>query len=197
MDAPGTRSPWGCVVGRFQPFHNDHLSLVEEAYRFHGRVIVAVTNADPTWRVSVPQAPRRHLPQANPFSFWQRCELIAAALANIVPSHALRIIPFPIHDASLWDHYLPGDGEDIVCWVRDRGPWEERKIADLGARFVVRTLPAVVAEVSGSQVRELLADGDPRWRDLVPPPVAALLDRWRLPCSLPTDELATTQNANR
>ena len=175
MANPTPRDRWGCVVGRFQPFHRDHLSLVTEAHRYHGRVIVAVTNADPTWQVEVCEAPHRHLHSANPFSFWQRSELIQAALVDLIPAESLRIVPFPIHDPSLWPHYLP---TDVDCWVRDRGAWEARKVEELHRRYLVTTLPAVVHEVSGTRVRELLLTNDPAWRELVPNAVAVLIDQW-------------------
>jgi cytidyltransferase-like protein len=180
MLRPASFARWGCVIGRFQPFHLDHLSLVEEAYRFHGRVVVAVTNADPTWQVEVPEAPHRHLDSANPFTFWQRCELIRVALADVVSTESLRIVAFPIHDVSLWPLYLPNDPCEVTCWVRDRGVWEERKVEELRRRYEVTTLPPVVDEVSGTRIRELLAANDPKWRTMVPAPVADLIHQWML-----------------
>ncbi len=184
MLSPDSDAPWGCVIGRFQPFHNDHLSLVVEAYRCHGQVVVGVTNADPTWFVPVQESPRRHLQASNPFTFWQRSELIRAALVEEIPTESLRIVPFPIHDVALWPSYLP---ENVVCWVRDRGAWETRKSAELAGRFSVRTIPAVVSETSGTRIRELLAADDPAWRELVPRPVAVLINQWRLVGSLELD----------
>jgi nicotinamide mononucleotide adenylyltransferase len=180
MSRRADRDRWGCVIGRFQPFHRDHFTLVTAVFQTHGRVIVAVTNADPTWRVEVPEAPHRHLDDSNPFTFWQRCELIRAALADVVPTESLRIVPFPMHDLGLWPFYLPDDPGEIVCWVRDRGPWEARKIDDLRRYFEVRTLPAVNDEVSGTRIRAMLAADDPGWRDLVPTAVGGLIDEWLL-----------------
>ncbi len=175
MAASTSDALWGCVVGRFQPFHNDHLTLVSEAYWFHGRVIVAVTNADPTRQVAVREAPHRHLPLSNPFTFWQRHELIRAALVDVVPLESLRIVPFAIHDASLWQFYLP---DNVQCWVRNRGPWERRKAGDLATRYSVHEVPAVTSEVSGTRVREMLAGANPLWREMVPRRVADLIDQW-------------------
>lgn len=167
---------WGCVIGRFQPFHNDHLTLVQEAFEFHGRVIVAVTNADPSWQVSVREAPHRHLATSNPFTFWQRHELICAALDGVVPPDSLRIVPFAIHDASLWRFYLR---DDAVCWLRNRGPWEARKASDLATRYEVHQIPGCRPEVTGTRIRQLLAEGNPEWRTMVPPGVAVLVEQWR------------------
>lgn len=216
-----SRASWGCVIGRFQPFHQDHFTLVTEAYQHHGRVIVAITNADPTWQVSVREAPHRHLPASNPFTYWQRHEMICAALKGIVPADALRIVPFPMHDQSLWPFYLPGD---VECWVRNRGAWEERKIEELRSRFVVRVVSAVPGEVSGTEVRRRLAssghsqtheavheatpeatreatreatDADMLWRALVPGPVADCIERWLLDGSWPVATLASRSSSTR
>ena len=175
MATPEQPVPWGCVIGRFQPFHNDHLSLVSEAFQSRGRVIIGITNPDKTQQLSVPEAPHRHLSAANPFTFWQRLELVSAALAGVVAPDCLRIVPFPIHDVGLWSSYLPDRTE---CWVRERGRWEARKTQNLRARYQVQTRPPVVEEVSGTQIRALMATGDRSWHAFVPPAVSNLIERW-------------------
>jgi nicotinamide mononucleotide adenylyltransferase len=182
MHTKASQTPWGCVIGRFQPFHNDHYSLVNEAYHHHGRVVVAVTNADPTWQTSVPEAPHRHLDAANPFTFWQRHDLIAASLADTIAPQALRIVPFPMHNAALWRFYIPDDSE---CWVRERGPWERRKIDELSRSYRMHALPAVASDVSGSQIREMLSDDNPAWRSFVPQPAVTLIEQWQRDGSFP------------
>lgn len=168
--------PWPCVVGRFQPFHRDHLSLVERAAADGGGVIVAVTNAETSWRVPVAEASHRHLAEANLFTYWQRVEMVLAATSDILARDRLRITPFPIHDPDAWDAYLPVGTE---CWVRDRGPWEQEKIRLLSNRYAVRSLDAVTDEVTGSDIRRRLVAGDESWCDDVPPSVAALICKWR------------------
>ena len=175
-DATGERDAWGCVVGRFQPFHRDHCSLVEEVVAASGRVIVAVTNVEASWRVPVREAPHRHEEAANPFTYGQRVELIEAALAPFVPREQFRVTPFPIHDPTQWGEYLPPGTE---CWVRDRGPWEQRKIRDLGMHYPVRVASPLDVEVSGTEIRRRLRAGDESWTADVPEPVAELIRRWR------------------
>ncbi len=167
---------WPCVVGRFQPFHRDHLSLVEQAAAHGGRVIVAVTNAEPAWRVPVAEAPHRHLAEDNLFTYWQRVEMVLAATSGVLAPERVRITPFPIHDPDAWDAYLPATTE---CWVRDRGPWEQRKIRLLSRRYAVRKLDPVANEVNGSSIRRRLMAGDESWRDDVPPAVTELIGRWQ------------------
>jgi cytidyltransferase-like protein len=166
------------VVGRFQPFHRDHLSLVERASADAdgGPVIIAVTNAEASWRVAVAEASHRHLAEANVFTYWQRAEMIRVATRGLVAPERLRITPFPIHDPEAWDAYVPPIAE---CWVRLRGPWEREKVRLLASRYAVRTLEAVADEVTGSDIRRRLSSGDESWRDDVPPAVAELICGWR------------------
>ena len=177
MTADNRFDLWGCVVGRFQPFHRDHLSLIEQAAAARGRVVVAVTAAEASWRVPVPEAPHRHLAEANVFTYWQRAEMVLAGMSGIVALDRIRVTPFPIHDPSCWDAYLP---REIECWVRDRGPWEQEKMRLLQTRYAVRSVDAVANEVSGTDIRRRLAMGDESWQHDVPASVARLIRAWRL-----------------
>ena len=166
---------WGCVIGRFHPFHRDHLSLAEAVLESGQRLVVAITNADPSWRVATPEAPHRHTDAANPFNFWQRAELVRAGLHPLGIVDGVRIVPFPIHDPKLWSSYLPHGTE---CWVRERGPWEARKMRELASRYSVRAIPAAPGEVSGSSIRRRMREGDRSWILDVPSGVAGLIDAW-------------------
>lgn len=71
------------VIGRFQPFHNGHLSLIEKAAANASQVIVAVGSANCAPTVK------------NPFSAEQRIEFIKAGL----PEHlSAKVIFVPVAD---------------------------------------------------------------------------------------------------
>lgn len=181
MVSDDSSAPWACVVGRFQPFHRDHLSLTEAVVASGRRLIVAITNAEPSWRVPFDEAPHRHTDAANPLTYWQRAELIRAALQPLGAFEDVRITPFPIHEPRLWSSYLP---EGAECWVRARGAWESRKLRDLATRFPVRSVPAVSCEVSGTSIRRRMRAGDRSWTLDVPSEVAALIETWMADGSL-------------
>jgi nicotinamide-nucleotide adenylyltransferase len=194
MAPVGKSSRWGCVTGRFQPFHLDHLQLVNEVVAEHGRVIVAITNAEPSWRVPVADAPHRHLDGANPFTYWQRAEMIHAALLPMIDPRCFRVVPFPLHNPEQWDHYVP---LDVDCWVRDRGPWEASKHRVLSERYAVRLAPRRDSEVSGTEIRRLLTQGDPAWEAMVPEGVVSLIKQWQLEGTLSlTAKSAVATNEN-
>jgi cytidyltransferase-like protein len=175
MRPPNVDESWGCVIGRFQPFHLDHLSLATEVITSGRRVIVAITNVELAWRVPVDEAPHRHTDAANPFSYAQRVQMVRAALLPLVSPDDFRVTPFPIHDPNAWFSHLPPGTQ---CWVRDRGPWESRKIRELAAQYPVESRPGLSVERSGTEIRRRIRAGDASWADDVAPPVAALIEDW-------------------
>jgi cytidyltransferase-like protein len=175
MTPPDVDESWGCVIGRFQPFHLDHLSLAREVMNAGQRLIIAITNVEPSWRVPVDEAPHRHMDSANPFTYAQRVEMVRAALLPLASPDAFRVTPFPIHDPSAWSSILaPG----TQCWVRDRGPWESRKMRELAVHYPVQSVPALSVERSGTEIRRRMRAGNSSWADDVPPTVAALIGEW-------------------
>jgi len=71
-----------CVTGRFQPVHADHLRLFRAALAGGDRLVVAVTNPDPGACRAEPTSGHRHRADANPFTYFERVGLLAAALAG-------------------------------------------------------------------------------------------------------------------
>lgn len=66
----------------------------------------------------------------------------------------------------------------------DRAYGNDPHSLDLLAAAGVRTVSSGLVRRSaweGSHVRELLANGDPAWRQRVPPAVVGLLDEWDAP----------------
>ena len=162
----------GAVIGRFQPVHNDHLALIQLVAERHEHVVVAITNADPSWRVALPQGGHRHEAAANPFTYWERAALIRVACddASLGPDR-VTIGPFPIHNRDLWHHYL---APTTRCYVRVFSEWEREKARRLETQFPVTTLTPDRKDVSGTIVRDRLSDGN-GWQSLVPPATIDLL----------------------
>lgn len=168
MIAHGT----GMVHGRFQPFHLGHLEYVRMAAERCEQLIVGITNPDPT-HVRVEDAdPDRSAPEANPFPYHLRYRMVRAALhdAGIEPA---AVVPFPIHEPSLWPHYVPHDTVHLLRLFSEWGQEKRRRLRAAG--FQVEVLPSGPGKtVSGAQVRQLLTTGG-AWEDLVPSRVVRVL----------------------
>lgn len=165
---------YGMVHGRFQPFHNGHLEYVLHASQHCHHLIVGITNSDPSVIVQESTDPDRHLPAANPFTFFERQWMIRAALAEVqcgVPQVSL--VPFPIHHPGRWQFYCP---PKTTQFVRLFSAWGQEKIE----RFQAMGWPVTVLDagankqVSGIEVRRRLQIGQ-GWEELVPFAVARIL----------------------
>ena len=166
------RTPIIAVTGRFQPFHSDHLELILSAASDCGRVIIGITNPDARSRVEEPQSPHRHRNDANPFTYFERQEMVARSLRALLPDR-LTIVPFPLDTPQYWCDYIP---RHAIQLVRTFAKWEDRKVEILRAGgYEVRAIPGDVdARISASDIRAAMAAGT-AWHDWVPAGTASVL----------------------
>jgi cytidyltransferase-like protein len=177
LSGSGAELPsWGCVHGRFQPFHNGHMEYVLHAGRRCERLIVGITNPDPSAVRKEAANPSRHEPASNPFTYFERLLMVRdALLAGGFDARGFALVPFPIHEPGLISHYVP---EGTVHFVRVYSRWEEEKVRRLrngGATVEILDL-GEEKKVSGAQVRRLIREGFP-WENLVPQSTAKIVHR--------------------
>ncbi len=147
-------------VGRFQPFHNGHLAMVEQILTKHDEVIIGIGSAQYS-----------HTGE-NPFTAAERFEMIDRALkaAGISDYHIIPISDTHVH--SVWvGHVLSlvpafdsvyTNSALVVRLFKERG-------------IEVVSLPMVEREsLSGTEVRRRMQNGG-GWEELVPPAVAAYI----------------------
>jgi len=176
--ASGARLGLIAVTGRFQPFHRDHLDLVQQALAIADRVRIGVTNADATALRPHPASPHRHLASANPYSFEQRRQLIDAALgAAGVAAARYEIVPFPLDEPGHWPAIMPPGTPQLVRVFSD---WEREKVRRFAAAgYPPRVLTGnATTRVSGSDIRVAIQARQP-WQHWVPPGTRELLQRWQ------------------
>ncbi len=183
--ACGKAPLWGCVHGRFQPFHDGHLEYVLHAYRRCEYLIVGITSPDPAAIREESASKHRHEPASNPFTYFERLLMIRNTLLDDgLNPRSFALVPFPIQEPGLIDNYVPGG---TVHFVRVYSRWEEEKVRRLRQEgFPVEVLdPGEEKKVSGSEVRRLMREGLP-WEHLVPRGAAEVV-RWLFvedPCRL-------------
>ena len=165
-----------CVTGRFQPVHADHLRLFARALSDGDRLLVAITNPDPGARRAEPASEHRHRADANPFTYFERLELLSAALADEgVAPERLRFVPFDLSRPEHWPGYVP---LCAVQYVGVHGPWEQEKVRRLrAAGYAVVEVAGDGARRSSTTVRAALRAGT-GWEQLVPPATVPLLRAW-------------------
>ena len=158
---------WGCVHGRFQPFHRGHLEYALLAKERCRRLLVGVTNPDPAWIMPEAANADRHTIESNPFTYFERALMLRdSLLGEGLEAREFLITPFPIQQPESYRYYVP---EGIIHFVRVYSGWEEEKVRRLKAQgFAVEVLGRGAEKtVSGTEVRRLIrASLD--WEHLVP-----------------------------
>ena len=166
-------APLGIIHGRFQPFHNEHLTYLRLAAARSEELVVGITNPEPDATLLEPTDADRHRPEQNPYGYWQRLLMIEAVLES--EGVTGRVVPFPISEPAKLHHYVPPGG---VHYLRVFDAWGEQKVQRLQSHGyeVVVLESGAEKTLTGSDVRTAMRDGAP-WRELVPAPVARVLER--------------------
>lgn len=153
------------VVGRFQPVHKGHLSLLRAAIAAHGEVKVAVGSSQ---YEGTPE---------NPFSFWDRVAMLHEALGPDGEDVEVFAVP-DIHDPPHWVAHLDGIvGPYDAVYGNDDATMA---LFEAGGRDVVRPGLQERETYQGAIIRADMASGGTEWVRAVPEPVAEWLES-RLP----------------
>ena len=171
----------GCVTGRFQPLHAQHLELFGIALAQCEHVVVAITNPDLGARHHETTSAHRHTASANPFTYFERARLVDAAVRAHGWSERVTIVPFDLTRRETWAQYVPPDARQFVRafsdWERQKAHWFEQ------AGYAVTLIDGDPStRLSASDIRGAMRSGD--WRALVPEATQSLLETFLLERSL-------------
>lgn len=173
--------PTGFIHGRFQVLHKDHLTYLLAGKALCKRLIIGVTNPDAASTRDEATNPARSSAANNPLTFDERKAMIEAALMEAgVDRHEFSVVPFPINCPEILKERAPRDAVYFLTIYDDWGREKLKRFESLGLKTLVMwERPESEKGISGTDVRAAIRD-DGDWRDLVPPSVAALVDRWGL-----------------
>ena len=139
-------------IGRFQPFHNGHLSVVKAIDDDIDEVIVGVGSSQYSDS------------EDNPFSFEQREKMIKKVLDQELEK-PYQIISVPdIHDEKNWvkhvvnivpDFDVVYTGNDWVKGLFDQAGRETRPVQE-------------EIEISGTELRKMIKEDNEKWKQYVP-----------------------------
>jgi len=151
-------------IGRFQPFHSGHLSVIEKMQSDPGieKIVIGVGSAQYS---DTPE---------NPFTFAMRKEMIFESIKNILVK-PFSIIAVPdIHNPPFWvEHVKKTVGDfDLVYTGNDfvRDLFLEKK-------FVVRPIAKDIA-ISATELRALIENKQSAWEKFVPTPVIRIIKKY-------------------
>jgi len=150
----------GFYIGRFQPYHNGHQSVLEHIAKHVDEIIIGVGSAQLSHHVS------------NPFTSGERVLMITRALASLgCPFYVI-----PIEDIqrnALWVAHVRSMTPPFdLCYSSN--PLVVQLFHEAGVEV---QSPAMYERelLSGTEIRRRMLAGEP-WKDLVPPAVVRVLD---------------------
>jgi len=127
-----------------------------------------------------PADPHREDPANNPLTFFERLELISEALLDEgVKRGEFGVIPFPIETPDLLPDFLPTSIPILTTICEQWNLYKIERLEEKGYRVVV-LWERKEKQFNGIQVRNLIREGDPRWRELVPPATVRAVERYHV-----------------
>jgi 2,3-bisphosphoglycerate-independent phosphoglycerate mutase len=176
---------YGLAHGRFQPFHNDHLKYVLAALEKVKFLYIGITNPDPMSTKYHASNPERSSSDANPFTYYQRMEMVSKSLYSIgITSDRFAVIPFPINMPEIWRYYAPNDA---VYFLTIYDEWGKKKLSMLTEQNlqteVLWKKSLKDKEITGTQIRNSMKNGTP-WRHLLPKGTSDVIDNLYKNCKI-------------
>ena len=171
----------GVIHGRFQLLHNDHLKYILAGKRLAKHLFIGITNPDPNYTKTDEADPHRSAPDSNPFTYYERYEMVKEALLHEgLSPRDFSIVPLPINFPALYHYYCPKDAVYFLTIYDEWGMKKLRTFKELGLKtYVLWKRPKEKKGLSATMVRQLLEEGT-GWEQLVPPPVRDVVMRFHL-----------------
>ena len=152
--------PTALFIGRFQPFHNGHLLVVQGMTKLCGKIWIGIGSS------------QLHHEKQNPFTAQERKEMMQRALQSVdlIPMYDINFVELP-------------DEADDVAWrnavLEKTGPvdvvWTGNEKTHECFQGVVPVKPIKeVPGISATDVRQKMVEGT-EWKKLVPEDVAQFI----------------------
>jgi cytidyltransferase-like protein len=168
---------WAAIHGRFQPFHLGHFAYLRHAFRLAHTVVVGITNPVPHQTTAEATDPLRHLAANNPLTYFERLEIITAAIVrhDAALLRRVRIVPFDVNaDPSTYPLAIPLHVTQVVAPYEAWDHEKARRFAAAGYRVV--EIPTATGRLTSTHVRAAMRVGDDSWRRMVPAGVDEVMD---------------------
>lgn len=160
----------GFIHGRFQLFHNDHLRYALLAKEQCEKLIVGITSPENANLLREEVDPHRSNAAANPFTFYERFNMVKAALLEAgVKREDFEIVPYPIERPEILYNYIPLSATSFFTIYDDWGYEKLHRLGELGYGTHVLFDTRDKAMCS-TEIRQKIVD-DTDWKQMVPPAV--------------------------
>ncbi len=171
----------GVIHGRFQILHNDHMKYLLAGKKRCRHLVIGITNPEPDMTLAEEADPERSMPLANPLTYYERLQLVRAALVESgVALSEFTVVPLPISEPSRYHNYVPTDAIFFLSIYDDWGRRKKDYFESIGLKtYVLREVTPDEKGISATDIRENIVQREP-WQHLVPEAVASLIERWDL-----------------
>ena len=147
-------------IGRFQPFHNGHLLVVQSLQAKYDEIIIGIGSSQDKDSTE------------NPFSEAERVQMITNSL-DAVGLQKYRVVSIPdIHDPPRWVAHVRAIVPDFDVAIANN-PFTRSLFIEKG--YTVEGTPSFeCSRFSGKEIRRRMLHDEP-WEDLVPIPVREIV----------------------
>ena len=160
----------GFIHGRFQLFHNDHLRYALLAKEQCEKLIVGITSPENANLLREDVAPHRSNAAANPFTFYERFNMVKVALLEAgLKREDFEIVPYPIERPEILYNYIPLSATSFFTIYDDWGYEKLHRLGELGYGTHVLFDTRDKAMCS-TEIREKIVN-EQDWKQMVPPAV--------------------------
>ena len=157
----------GFIHGRFQVFHNDHLRYAMEAKKQCEVLLVGITSPNCSSLIYENVDPHRSLKEANPFTFFERYQMIEGALLEAgINRMDFEILPYPIETPNVLVNFIPIQATSFFTIYDDWGKEKLNRLRSLGYKTIV-LWDKNDKDMSSSQIRSLIV-AKKEWKHFVP-----------------------------
>lgn len=157
----------GIIHGRFQLFHNDHLNYALLAKERCKKLIVGITSPENAALIREEIDPHRSEAVSNPFTYFERYEMIKLALLEAgIKREDFEIVPFPIERPEILYNYVPLSATSFFTIYDDWGYEKLHRLGNLGYGTYVLFDKREKAMCS-TEIRRKIVSGT-EWKDMVP-----------------------------
>jgi len=143
-------------IGRFQPFHEGHLQIIQNACSNYDEVIIGLGSSQYSYTLE------------NPFTSDERILMIEESLKEVdVKNYRIKLIP-DIHDYPKWVDYVVSilsNFDEVIS----NSTLTKRLFSEKGY-VVKKTSLHDRVRYSGREIRRRIINDEP-WKNLVPEPV--------------------------
>ena len=158
------------IHGRFQLFHNDHLKYALLAKEQCEKLIVGITSPENANLLREEVDPHRSNAAANPFTFYERFNMVKVALLEAgLKREDFEIVPYPIERPEILYNYVPLSATSFFTIYDDWGYEKLHRLGELGYGTHVLFDTRDKAMCSTEIRQKIVEEQD--WKQMVPPAV--------------------------